>query len=56
MKLKLVLGALLVVVALHFANRWLNETPRYMDSSPSTATPASGEVRQKFVVGFLPVT
>jgi hypothetical protein len=56
MKLKLVLGAIVIVVALFFLNRRLNETPRYMESSPSTATPASGEVREKLVVGFLPVT
>jgi len=56
MKQKLVLGAIAVLVGLFLLNRYLNETPRYMDSSPSTATPASGEVREKFVVGFLPVT
>jgi hypothetical protein len=56
MKLKLVVGAVVIVALLFFLNRWLNETPRYMESSPSTATPASGEVREKFVVGFLPVT
>jgi hypothetical protein len=56
MKLKLLLGAIVVVVALFFLNRRLNEAPRYTDSSPSTALPAGGEVREKFVVGFLPVT
>jgi hypothetical protein len=56
MKTKLLLGAAVVAGLLYAANRLLNETPRYRDSSPSTATPAGGEVREKFVVGFLPVT
>ncbi|MCY2959421.1 MAG: hypothetical protein NTY35_04585 [Planctomycetota bacterium] len=56
MKLKLVLGAAAVIAALYVANRYLNQTPRYMPSSPSTGTPPGGEVREKFVVGFLPVT
>ena len=56
MKLKLLFGWLVVLVSLHLANTRLNETPRYMESSPSTSTPASGVVRQEFTVGFLPVT
>ncbi len=56
MKSKLLLGAVVVIAALFFLNRKLNQTPRYMESSPSTATPAGGEVREKFLVGFLPVT
>jgi hypothetical protein len=56
MKLKILIGAALVIVGLYFLNRRLNETPRYMADTPSTATPASGEVREEFVVGFLPVT
>jgi len=56
MKLKLFLGAVVVIAALFFLNRRLNESPRYMESSPSTATPAGGEVREKLIVGFLPVT
>ncbi len=56
MKQKLVLGAIALLLGLFVWNRFLNETPRYMDSSPSTGMPASGEVREKFVVGFLPVT
>lgn len=56
MKLKILIGAILFVIGLHFLNQRLNEAPRYMESSPSTGTPLSGEVRQKFVVGFLPVT
>jgi hypothetical protein len=56
MKLKILILALAGVVGLYFLNRYLNETPRYMESSPSTGTPASGEVREQFTVGFLPVT
>ncbi len=56
MKLKWILVAIAVLAGLFLANRWLNETPRYMESSPSTALPPGGEVREKFVVGFLPVT
>jgi hypothetical protein len=56
MKLRLVLGALLIVAALHVLNRWLNGTPRYMAGVPSTGTPAVGEVRETLLVGFLPVT
>jgi hypothetical protein len=56
MKLKILTAFLAAVVGLHFLNQYLNETPRYMESSPSTGTPASGEVRNEFTVGFLPVT
>jgi len=56
MKSKLILGAAAALVGLFFLNRYLNDTPRYMESSPSTGVPASGEVRETFVVGFLPVT
>lgn len=55
MKLKVLLVAIAVVAGLWFLNRKLNETPRYMESSPSTATPKGG-VREVVVVGFLPVT
>jgi NitT/TauT family transport system substrate-binding protein len=54
--LKILIGAVVGIAALYFANRWLNETPRYMESSPSTGTPPSGVVRSEFTVGFLPVT
>lgn len=56
MKLKILIAAIVVVFGLWFVNRKLNETPRYMPESPSTGTPASGDVRQTFTVGFLPVT
>ncbi|MBL8861573.1 MAG: ABC transporter substrate-binding protein [Planctomycetes bacterium] len=56
MKLRLLLGAILIVAVLYVLNRWLNETPRYLAGVPSTGTPVGGEVRETFVVGFLPVT
>jgi hypothetical protein len=56
MKLKILIVAVVAVVGLYFLNKALNETPRYMATSPSTGTPASGEVRNVFTVGFLPVT
>lgn len=56
MKLKILIAFLVVVVGLFFLNRRLNETPRYMESTPSTGTPVGGEVRREFTVGFLPVT
>lgn len=56
MKLKVVLAVVAVLGGLYALNRHLNETPRYIASTPSTATPKSGEVRETFVVGFLPVT
>ena len=56
MKLKILFVALATVVGLYFLNRSLNETPRYREDAPSTGTPASGEVRNTFTVGFLPVT
>jgi hypothetical protein len=56
MKLKILTAFLAAVVGLHFLNTYLNETPRYMERAPSTGTPASGEVRNEFTVGFLPVT
>lgn len=56
MKLKILFVALAVVVGLYFLNQFLNETPRYMEDVASTGTPASGEVRNTFTVGFLPVT
>lgn len=56
MKLKILILALVAVAGLYFLNRSMNETPRYMESAPSTATPTVGEVREQFTVGFLPVT
>jgi NitT/TauT family transport system substrate-binding protein len=55
LKLRVVIVAVLVVAALFFVNRALNETPRYMEGSPSTVVPAGG-VRNELTVGFLPVT
>ncbi|MBI5365022.1 MAG: hypothetical protein HZA53_17725 [Planctomycetes bacterium] len=56
MKLKLLLGAIVVIVGLFFVNRWLNEKPQYRPDAPAVADTPTGEVRAKFTVGFLPVT
>lgn len=56
MKLKLLIGAAVVIGGLYFINRSLNEAPKYMQDASSAATPAAGEVRQEMIVGFLPVT
>ncbi len=56
MKIKILLGAIVGIAAISVAHWKLNGTPRYMPGSPSTSTPASGEVRAEFTVGFLPVT
>jgi NitT/TauT family transport system substrate-binding protein len=56
MKIKILIGAVVLIVALAVAHYSLNSTPRYMEGSPSTGTPASGQVRAEFTVGFLPVT
>lgn len=56
MKLKLILGGVVLIAGLYFINRSLNEAPRYIPNTPSTGTPATGVVRQEFTVGFLPVT
>ncbi len=55
MKFRILIVAVLAVVALYFVNRSLNETPRYIEEAPSTAEPQGG-VRNEFTVGFLPVT
>jgi NitT/TauT family transport system substrate-binding protein len=58
MKLKLLIGALVVLVALYFVKTKMDEKPmQYIEGGPpSTATPASGQVRNEMTVGFLPVT
>ncbi|MFN0243968.1 MAG: ABC transporter substrate-binding protein [Planctomycetota bacterium] len=57
MKLKLLLVVVAVIAGLYFVNLWLNEKRKeYIPGVPATATPASGEVRETFTVGFLPVT
>lgn len=57
MKLKLLLAVVAVVAGLYFVNQWLNETRKeYIPGVPANATPASGETRATFTVGFLPVT
>jgi len=56
MKLTLPLAAVAAVVGLYFLNRYLNASKEYISGVPASATPDSGEVRQKLTVGFLPVT
>ncbi len=56
MKLKLLIIAVVVLVALFLTNRFLNEKPMYRSDAPSVAETATGDVRAKFTVGFLPVT
>lgn len=56
MKLKLVLGFLILLAGLWWLNRRLNHNPRYTETASSTAESVSEEVRDRFMVGFLPVT
>jgi NitT/TauT family transport system substrate-binding protein len=56
MKLKLLVSAVVVVVGLFFLNRYLSQKKEYIPGVPAVATPASGQARQHFTVGFLPVT
>jgi NitT/TauT family transport system substrate-binding protein len=56
MKLKLLIAAVVVIAGLFFVNRWLSQKKEYIPGVPAAAKPASGEAREKFTVGFLPVT
>ncbi len=56
MKAKLLVIAVLAIVGLYFLNAKLGEKKEYIDGVPAAATPGSGEERQRFTVGFLPVT
>lgn len=56
MKLKLLVMVVVAVAGLYFLNRWLDEDKEYISGVPASDQPASGEVRQKLTVGFLPVT
>ena len=56
MKLKLLVIVVVAVGGLYLLNRWLSSKKEYISGVPATATPGTGEVRQKFTVGFLPVT
>ena len=56
MKLKLLIAAVVIIAGLFFANRWLSAKKEYIADVPAAATPAGGTVREKFTVGFLPVT
>ncbi len=56
MKLRILLGFLVVLVGLWWLNRRLNHNPRYMTAASSTSTEVEEQVRDRFMVGFLPVT
>jgi|1048.fasta_scaffold39790_2 hypothetical protein len=56
MKLRILIGFLLVLVGLWWLNRRLNHNPRYMPGADSTASTVEEQVRDRFMVGFLPVT
>jgi len=56
MKAKLLITVVALVAGLFFLNRWMNAKKEYIPGTPAAATPASGEVRNTFTVGFLPVT
>lgn len=63
MKLKLLIVAVLVVVGLWFLKSRLDEKKEYIpgvpavaESGSATGKPAANAPRQKFTVGFLPVT
>ena len=45
-----------LIAGLYFLNRYLNTKKQYIPGVPAEATPAGGEVRAEFTVGFLPVT
>ncbi len=57
MKAKLLVPAVILGLAgLYFLNRHLNQTREYIQGVPAVAEPGTGAVRQRFTVGFLPVT
>ena len=63
MKLKLLIAAVVIIVGLYFLKTQLDKKKEYIPNVPAAAQPgtaapkgATTEVRQKFTVGFLPVT
>lgn len=56
MKLKLLVGAIVVIAGLFFLKRELEKKKEYIPDVPAAATPASGVARETFKVGFIPVT
>ena len=56
MKLKLLIAAIVVLVGLFFLKQQLDKKKEYIPGVPSASDPATKVVRQKFTVGFLPVT
>ena len=56
MKVKLLIALVVALVGLYFLNDWVQGRKEYISGVPAADKPASGEVRQRFTVGFLPVT
>ena len=63
MKLKLLIAAVVIIVGLYFLKTQLEKKKEYIPDVPAAAVPGSatanseaGKVRERFVVGFLPVT
>jgi hypothetical protein len=63
MKLKLLIVAVVIIVGLYFLKAQLEKKKQYIPDVPAaaqpgtaTANPAAVKERQRFVVGFLPVT
>ncbi|MBK7877030.1 MAG: hypothetical protein IPJ77_15005 [Planctomycetes bacterium] len=56
MKLKILIAAIVILIGLFLLKTKLDEKKEYISGVPSSDTPAAQVVRQKFTVGFLPVT
>ena len=56
MKIKIVIGALVVIGGLFLAKSYLDKSKTYIADVPASAKPKGGEERRRFTVGFLPVT
>jgi hypothetical protein len=63
MKLKLLIAAVVIIVGLYFLKTQLDKKKEYIPNVPAaavpgaaTANPEAVKERQRFVVGFLPVT
>ncbi len=56
MKVKVAIIALLAFVGLFLLNKSMNEKKEYIPGIPASDTPTAAAVREKFTVGFLPVT
>ena len=56
MKGRILVVAAALLLGLFAAHTHLNRSRQYIPGVPAAATPASGEAREHFTVGFLPVT